>query len=32
VVANSPIGLLTIGVSVGDGGHRKVFVTLGRWF
>ena len=27
-----PIGLFTFGVSVGDAGHRKVFVTLGRWF
>jgi NTE family protein len=32
LVANSPIGLFTIGGSVGDAGHRKVFVTLGRWF
>ena len=29
---NTPIGLFTFGVSVGDAGHRKVFVTLGRWF
>jgi outer membrane translocation and assembly module TamA len=32
LVANTPIGLLTFGISVGDAGHRKVFVTLGRWF
>jgi NTE family protein len=32
VIANTPIGLFTFGVSDGDAGHRKVFVTLGRWF
>jgi NTE family protein len=32
LVANSPIGLFTFGVSVGDAGHRKVFLTLGRLF
>jgi NTE family protein len=32
VVANTPIGLFTVGASVGDAGRRKVFVTLGRWF
>jgi NTE family protein len=32
LVANTPIGLFTFGISVGDAGHRKVFVTLGRWF
>jgi len=32
LVANTPIGLLTFGISVGDAGHRKVFLTLGRWF
>jgi NTE family protein len=32
LVANTPIGLVTFGISVGDAGHRKVFVTLGRWF
>ena len=32
LVANTPIGLVTVGISVGDAGHRKVFVTLGRWF
>ncbi|MGO9777458.1 MAG: patatin-like phospholipase family protein [Terracidiphilus sp.] len=32
LVANSPIGLFTFGVSDGDAGHRKVFLTLGRLF
>jgi NTE family protein len=32
LVANTPLGLLTFGVSAGDADHRKVFVTLGRWF
>jgi NTE family protein len=32
VVANSPLGVVTLGVAVGDAGHRKVFVTLGRLF
>jgi NTE family protein len=32
LVGNTPIGLFTVGVSAGDAGHRKVFVTLGRWF
>ena len=32
LVASTPIGLFTFGGSVGDAGHRKVFVTLGRWF
>ena len=32
LVANTPLGLVTFGISVGDAGHRKVFVTLGRWF
>jgi NTE family protein len=32
LVANTPIGLVTFGGSVGDAGRRKVFVTLGRWF
>jgi NTE family protein len=31
-LANTPIGLVTFGASVGDAGHRKVYVTLGRWF
>jgi NTE family protein len=32
LIASTPIGLVTFGISVGDAGHRKVFVTLGRWF
>jgi NTE family protein len=32
LVGNTPIGLFTIGASVGDAGRRKLFVTLGRWF
>ncbi len=32
LVANTPIGLFTFGISAGDAGHRKVFLTLGRWF
>ena len=28
----TPVGLLTVGVSAGDAGHRKLFLTLGRWF
>jgi NTE family protein len=32
LVANTPLGLFTFGISAGDAGHRKVFVTLGRWF
>ena len=32
LIANTPVGLFTLGGSVGDAGHRKVFVTLGRWF
>jgi NTE family protein len=32
LVASTPIGLFTFGVSVGDAGHRKIFVMLGRWF
>ncbi len=32
LVGNTPIGLVTLGVSIGDAGHRKVFLTLGRWF
>ena len=32
LVANTPLGLITFGVSAGDAGHRKVFITLGRWF
>jgi NTE family protein len=32
LVGNTPIGIVTFGVSIGDAGHRKVFVTVGRWF
>jgi NTE family protein len=32
LVANTPLGLMTFGISAGDAGHRKIFVTLGRWF
>jgi NTE family protein len=32
LVANTPLGLVSFGISVGDAGHRKVFFTLGRWF
>ncbi len=32
LVVNTPIGLFTFGGAVGDAGHRKVFITLGRWF
>ena len=32
LLANTPIGLITVGLSVGDAGHRKVFFTLGRAF
>jgi NTE family protein len=32
LVAATPLGVITIGVSVGDAGRRKVFLTIGRWF
>ena len=32
LVANTPVGLVTFGFSAGDAGHRKVFLTVGRWF
>src|ERR1035437_5830441 len=32
LVANTPLGLVTFGVSAGDAGHPKVFLTLGRLF
>ena len=32
VLLNTPIGVITMGGSVGDAGHRKAFVTLGRLF
>jgi NTE family protein len=32
LLANTPLGVVTIGGAVGDAGHRKVFITLGRLF
>jgi NTE family protein len=32
LVGNTPLGVITVGVSAGDAGRRKVFFTLGRWF
>jgi NTE family protein len=32
LVGNTPLGLITVGGSVGDAGHRKIFLTIGRWF
>ncbi|MGO9316622.1 MAG: patatin-like phospholipase family protein [Terracidiphilus sp.] len=32
LIANTPIGMFTFGGSVGDAGHRKIFITLGRWY
>jgi NTE family protein len=32
LVGNTPLGLVTFGVSIGDAGRRKVFFTIGRWF
>jgi NTE family protein len=32
LVAATPFGAICIGGSVGDAGHRKVFITLGRLF
>lgn len=32
LVGNTPLGIITFGISVGDAGHRKVFFTIGRWF
>ena len=32
LVGNTPLGLITLGVSIGDAGHRKVYFTIGRWF
>ena len=31
-VASTPLGVITLGVSVGDAGRRKAFFTIGRWF
>ena len=32
LVGSTPLGVITVGASVGDAGHRKVFLTIGRWF
>lgn len=32
LLANTPLGVITVGGAVGDAGHRKVFITLGRLF
>ena len=32
LVAATPFGAISIGGSVGDAGHRKVFITVGRLF
>jgi NTE family protein len=32
LVANTPLGVITVGAAAGDAGHRKLFVTMGRWF
>ncbi|MDE3188840.1 MAG: patatin-like phospholipase family protein [Acidobacteriota bacterium] len=32
LVAATPLGVVTFGVSVGDAGRRKVFFSIGRWF
>lgn len=32
LIGNTPLGLVTVGVSVGDAGRRKVFFTIGRWY
>ena len=32
LVAATPFGAISFGVSIGDAGHRKVFFTLGRLF
>lgn len=32
LVAATPFGAITVGASVGDAGHRKVFFTIGRLF
>ena len=31
-VAATPLGVITLGVSIGDAGRRKAFFTIGRWF
>jgi NTE family protein len=32
VLAATPLGSISIGGSVGDAGHRKFFITVGRLF
>ena len=32
VVAATPLGSIAIGGAVGDAGHRKFFITVGRLF
>jgi NTE family protein len=32
LVAATPLGTISFGASVGDAGHRKVFITIGRLF
>ena len=32
LVAATPFGAISVGGSVGDAGHRKVFITIGRLF
>jgi NTE family protein len=32
LVAATPFGSISLGASVGDAGHRKIFITLGRLF
>lgn len=32
VIAETPLGAITLGYSAGDAGHRKVFFTFGRLF
>jgi len=32
LVGATPAGTVSVGVSIGDAGHRKVFITVGRLF
>ena len=32
LVINTAFGVMTLGGAVGDAGHRKMYITLGRWF
>jgi NTE family protein len=32
LVADTPLGVITFGGSVGDAGHRKLLLTFGRLF